>query len=399
LNTAESGIEAMIAKDPDFIIWTGDNIDHYIFLQTFENQFFNQRVLKKYVVETLNYTKPIYPVLGNHEGVPTDIYNITQHQWVLQTFADIWIDHLTPEAHHNLSNFGYYHMQHLDTNLRIVGIFSLVYDIQNWHLVPNHTDPLGELDFLESTFAYCEQHGEVAYILGHIPIGDVFVLGEWSVRFRALINRYTNIVRGQFYGHTHYDEFKNIKSYKEDEKSAGIVWATPSFTSYPYKEPSLRIWEVDAKTWHVWDYHQYRLYLDKANKAVEELKKRNPSYKDAELKATAKWEVAYTFRDYHGISMEFEEIARYIDRIKTDRKIATKVIKMMHCEGPDSEARQDEQNWVYCRFANSVFDDHWACNGHTGNMVDYLFQGIQILHGNSGDWWHKEPVEKYTRQA
>lgn len=175
----------------------------------------------------------------------------------------------------------------------------------------------------------------------------MFVLGEWSVRFRALVNRYTNIIRGQFYGHTHYDEFKNVKSYKEDEKSAGVVWATPSFTSFPRKQPSLRMWEVDSETWHLWDYTQYRLYLNKTNKAVEDLRKRNPKYTDLELKATAKWEVAYTFRDYYGISMEFEEISRFIDRIKTDRSIATKVITMMHCEGPDSDSRQDEQFWTY----------------------------------------------------
>lgn len=154
MRTAETGLEQMIALNPDFIIWTGDNLDHYLWYQTYENQFFNQRYLKKYLIEDLNYTKPIYPVLGNHEGVPSDMFDIKNNMWVLETFADIWVDYLTPEAHKNLSSYGYYHMQHLDTNLRIIGTFSLVYDIQNWKLIPNHTDPLGELLFLEEILTY-----------------------------------------------------------------------------------------------------------------------------------------------------------------------------------------------------------------------------------------------------
>ena len=91
------------------------------------------------------------------------------------------------------------------------------------------------LRFLEETLLDCEANGEVAYIIGHIPPGDVFALSQWSKRFVGLVNRFTNIIRGQFYGHTHYDEFKNIKSHRDDEISAGTVWAVGSLTSYPRK--------------------------------------------------------------------------------------------------------------------------------------------------------------------
>jgi len=151
MRTAEVGFEYVIKQNPDFIIWTGDNLDHYIWYQTFENQFFNQRYLKKYLIDHLNYTGPIYPVLGNHEGVPTDMFSFELNRWVYETFGEIWKDYLTPEAYRNMSNYGYYHMKHLDTNLRIIGTFSMVYDTQNWYTVPNHTDPTGHLKFLEET--------------------------------------------------------------------------------------------------------------------------------------------------------------------------------------------------------------------------------------------------------
>mmetsp|Transcript_8714 Transcript_8714/g.8252 ORF Transcript_8714/g.8252 Transcript_8714/m.8252 type:complete len:367 (+) Transcript_8714:612-1712(+) len=344
--TAETGLEQLIAQNPDFIIWTGDNLDHYVWYQSFENQFFNQRFLLKYVVEELGYKGPIYPVLGNHEGVPSDMFDFELNLWVFETFADIWKDYITPEAYKNLSSHGYYHEKHLDTNLRIIGTFSLVYDIQNWQLIPNHTDPLEHLKFLEETLDYCQHNNEVAYIIGHIPPGDVFALGQWTIRFRAIVNKYKNIIRGQFYGHTHYDEFKNVKSYRDDELSAGIIWATPSFTSYPKKQPSLRIWDVDPETWHLWDYEQWRFYIDVANDQVNEIRKQ-PNHTEDDIRNTAKWEIAYTFRDYFGISLEFEEVANYIERIKTDKEVAKKIITMMHCEGPDSIARQNEQEWTY----------------------------------------------------
>lgn len=274
------------------------------------------------------------------------MFDETANKWIFQTFADIWVDYLTPEAHYNFSNYGYYHMKHLDTNLRIISTFSLVYDTQNWFTVDNNTDPLNELAFLEETLAMCEKNNEVAYIIGHIPPGDVFALSKWSTRFRALVNRYTNIIRGQFYGHTHYDEFKNVKSFRNDSLSAGTVWAVGSFTAYPNKNPGIRIWEVDAETWHLWDFIQHRMYVTETNKQAD-IVRQNPHYTQEELKKTGVWKIAYTFRDYFGISMEFEDIAQYINKIDTDREVASKIITMMHCEGPDSIARQNEQHWTY----------------------------------------------------
>lgn len=394
MRTAEVGLDHIMDQDIDFIIWTGDNIDHYIWYQTYENQFFNQRYLKKYLLENLKYKGPIYPCLGNHEGMPTDMFSNHLHKWIFESFAEIWKEWLTPEAHFNMSNYGYYHMKHLDTNLRIISTFSLVYDIQNWYLVGNHTDPLNHLTFMEQILDYWETHNEVAYIIGHIPPGDVFTLSNWSTRFRALVNRYTNIIRGQFYGHTHYDEFKNIKSYRDDVLSAGTVWAVGSFTAYPRKQPGLRIWEVDSQTWHLWDYEQHRMYVNNTNIEANKVRQ-NPNYTEEELRKTGKWQIAYKFRDYFSISMQFEEIAKYIQRIKDEREVSNKIITMMHWEGPDSIKRIDEMFWTYWRYANSVFDDHWACNGNTGNALDYVFQGLQLFHGGSGEWWHKEPTEKY----
>ena len=46
------------------------------------------------------------------------------------------------------------------------------------------------------------------HILGHIPPGHVDCVRVWSANFNAIISRYSNTVTGQFYGHTHTDEFQ-----------------------------------------------------------------------------------------------------------------------------------------------------------------------------------------------
>ena len=48
----------------------------------------------------------------------------------------------------------------------------------------------------------------MVYLIGHIPPKNN--LNDWAMRFSAIIDRYSYIVRAQFYGHTHNDHFSFI---------------------------------------------------------------------------------------------------------------------------------------------------------------------------------------------
>ena len=56
--------------------------------------------------------------------------------------------------------------------------------------------------------------------------------------------RYKNIIRGQFYGHTHYDEFKVF--YDEDGTPMNIAYVAPSQTTWEHYNPAYRIYTIDA---------------------------------------------------------------------------------------------------------------------------------------------------------
>ena len=91
-----------------------------------------------------------------------------------------------------------------------------------------------------------EEKGLAVFIMAHIPPGDfgcdsrksnpichchnIFVV-EWSSRYRALVDRFTNIIRGQFFGHTHADQFEIVRSYA-DNSPVGVAFIAPSLTRY-----------------------------------------------------------------------------------------------------------------------------------------------------------------------
>ena len=88
-------------------------------------------------------------------------------------------------------------------------------------------------------------------------------------------------------------------------------------------------------------------------------------------------------------------VANMVEEMKDNRTLSQMMLTMMHAEGWWAEERSDEVDWAYCRFGNSVFDDFWACNGYTGDMLDYVFKGIQSAHGGGGRWYRNTTNSKY----
>ena len=86
------------------------------------------------------------------------------------------------------------------------------------------------------------------------------------MRFNALVDRYSYIIRGQFFGHTHSDHLSFYPKIKEHYESKNIssdplsnyYLVAPSLTTYSDRIPEYRVMEVDFDTLQVVNYHQYR---------------------------------------------------------------------------------------------------------------------------------------------
>ncbi|CAF1250243.1 unnamed protein product [Rotaria sordida] len=114
----------------------------------------------------------------------------------------------------------------------------------NYWLFINGTDPLDQLQWLVQWLQYAEDHEEKVHIIAHYP--PRFCLAVFSWNFNRIINRYENTIAGQFYGHTHYDEFNMFYDEIDPTRPVSMAYITPSLSPRPFSNPSYRIYTMDG---------------------------------------------------------------------------------------------------------------------------------------------------------
>lgn len=233
LNTLLNFLEEVTNNiKPDFMIWTGDNPSHAEWERTTADEILE--VTKIFTEKMVESGIPVYPSLGNHEKYPSDQFypfGGSKEKGLLEFFGNLWKDWLGEEAYQEFIQNGYYSKKHLDTNLRIISYNCLYCDALNFYLIKNPTDPSFQIQWLEDVLRKAEQNKEEVYLIGHIPAGDTSLLSECAKRYIALIDRFSHIIRGQFAGHTHFDEVKIMRDYFDKDKANSIVFIAPSLTT------------------------------------------------------------------------------------------------------------------------------------------------------------------------
>eukprot|EP01104_Vermistella_antarctica_P019293 TRINITY_DN7499_c0_g1_i1.p1 TRINITY_DN7499_c0_g1~~TRINITY_DN7499_c0_g1_i1.p1 ORF type:complete len:633 (-),score=129.19 TRINITY_DN7499_c0_g1_i1:12-1910(-) len=272
---------------PDFILYTGDNPPHDIWMQTMENNMNTTysvfRMLNKYFPNI-----PIYPAPGNHEAFPVDQFPIysPDKDVVLDGIAKVYEDscYLPQEAVQSLRGGGYYTMlmnistaanisaasppiPFVHTSIRMVSLNMQYCDINNFWLILNDTDPTGQLRWLDGVLSRALEAGEPVYIIGHIPPADSTCLYKYANQYRKIAIKYANIIVGQFFGHTHDEEFHILFSEgdgTEDSASfrnrsstpLGVQIVAGSITPFTTINPQLRVFTYDRATAQLIDFDQ-----------------------------------------------------------------------------------------------------------------------------------------------
>lgn len=70
------------------------------------------------------------------------------------------------------------------------------------------------------------------------------------------------------------------QSYALPGEQSGVQFIVPSLTTFSFRNPSYRMYQVDKKTGFVYDFTQYRMYISKGEST---------------------WETAYTMREFFGV--------------------------------------------------------------------------------------------------
>jgi len=137
---------------------------------------------------------------------------MTGTNYLAEEMAELWRPILGDETADFFKIHGYYSKLIKELNLRIIVLNTQVCDIYNFYVLSAINDPGKQLEWMRKTLYEAEKYSEKVMILGHIPPGDVTCHSEFGNRYSVLVDRFENIIRGQFFGHTHVSQFQIVRS-------------------------------------------------------------------------------------------------------------------------------------------------------------------------------------------
>jgi sphingomyelin phosphodiesterase len=360
--------------DIKFMIWTGDSPPHLIWNKDVQS---NSPDYSKRIVEIFDKYIPgvqVYPALGNHGCYPMDEFDPDHEQSLLEKYADSWGKYLDNESLSLFLKNGYYSIKDKFSGLRMIALNTQLEDNLNLWTVSNSTDPGNMLHWLRGELYKAEQNNEKVFIFGHIPVNDHFTESTWGKHYNVLINRFRNIITGQFFGHTHFDHYYIIESEYDDYPPAAIVNIAPSLTTYDRNNPSFRVFQVDQVSLQPVDYAQYRLPLFKAN---------------ADLSTVPRFEIAYSARDFYKMGdLSPASYLKLYNNLSQDKSMLQAFYCNLYASYPEEMPVCDDacSRAVLCNIISQLFDDYASCTNDLGLEEKFM----QILEKIRAPWLNKE---------
>lgn len=273
--------------DIDFIYMTGDLVPHNIWYTDEEE---NKEIIHQVSQVLYDYfpSTRIIPCLGNHEAHPVNLYSPTsrsfnspqenpipgdlRQDWVYETAYDAWKQWIPYEERENFLKAGFYVVE-VNSKLRALVVNTNVcYGFNMWQTYAPK-DPGGILQWMQNELYVTEKQNKTAHIIGHVPPGHEDCGKTWSREFYKIVARYKNTITGQFYGHTHYDEFRILHDPENKTEPINVLWIAPSLTPYRIFNPGYRIYHMDANDMtygNIVDHETWIYDLDKANEQYRE---------------------------------------------------------------------------------------------------------------------------------
>lgn len=282
----ESFLTAASAQSPDIILYTGDNNDHD--LLHYENK--NNFTETNYIARRLKETFPnavIIPTLGNIETAPQDhqFDTLTKSMsWALKSAADAYSAFLTPQQVESLGSKGYYSVEMPQYGLRVISLFSALWDPMNFFLLDRTPNPNGIFDFISAQLQQAELNDEKVIFLSHSPAGPSMNSNMGRI-VSAFMERYSDTILAHFAGHYHRDIMTFYSSSLNKANITVPCIAVASLSPIGSGVPSFRIWEYETASQHLMDYTQYKFDLAAANKDL----------------SPAHWSESYKFRSVYSL--------------------------------------------------------------------------------------------------
>ena len=149
--------------------------------------------------------------------------------------------------------------------LRIISVNSNYCSRLNLWSLYDPVDPANQLSFLRDQLKEAEESGDYVHIIGHVPPNHRECTEAWLFNYIRLMERFGHLIRGQFFGHTHRDEFRVVFSTTNASDPVAFQFISPAITSYSATNPSYRIYSVDPNTFEVLGHETYFFNLTECN--------------------------------------------------------------------------------------------------------------------------------------
>jgi sphingomyelin phosphodiesterase len=139
-----------------------------------------------------------------------------------------------------------------------VSINTLFCDNMNLYLISDQTESIRQLKMLEKIL---EQNDNI-YLMGHIALSSGSCAETYQLIFRTILNKYSHKILGQFYGHTHSDEFIVNTNPKNPKEVTSFSLLTGSLSPLGTATSRFRVYDLDEKSFSIKDYFDYELKLN-----------------------------------------------------------------------------------------------------------------------------------------
>ncbi|KAF7654514.1 hypothetical protein LDENG_00068850 [Lucifuga dentata] len=306
LQTVENLLEHVGRTGPwDWVYWTGDIPAHNVWSQTRKQQLSELTIISRLIHKHLGPNVTVYPAVGNHESTPVNsfpppfVHGNRSSAWLYNSMAEEWTPWLPEQALKTLRYGGFYTVE-IQPGLRVISLNMNFCALENFWLMVNSTDPANQLQWLVHILQASEDKGEKVHIIGHIPPG--LCLSSWSWNYYHIVNRYESTITGQFFGHTHLDEFQMFYDEATMTRPLGVAFIAPSVTTFVNLNPGYRVYFVDGNyqgsSRLVLDHETYILNLTEANQSPGNHRASVPD-------PNPKWTLLYRATEAYGLPSVF----------------------------------------------------------------------------------------------
>ncbi|XP_062857098.1 acid sphingomyelinase-like phosphodiesterase 3a [Trichomycterus rosablanca] len=262
-----------VDQEPEFIIWTGDNPPHVPADKLSTDTVINIISNMTHTIRQFFPQLPVYPALGNHDYWPQDQLPVKNND-IYEAAAKLWGPWLLPEALATLRKGGFY-SQLIKPGLRLVSLNTNLYYSPN-KVTVNMSDPADQFQWLQDTLELSKTNSEKVYVIAHVPVGYLPFANNTPAmreshndRLVDIFRNYSDVIHGQFYGHTHRDSIMVLLDH--NGKPVNSAFVTPAVTPIknvlePYSNnPGVRMYLYNTQDFSLQDLWQFYLNLTEAN--------------------------------------------------------------------------------------------------------------------------------------